>query len=471
MKQYTAVIIGGGPAGHACAVRVTQLGGKAALVERDFIGGICTNWGCTPSKSMIESAKIARVVRESGRYGIDVTGYSVDFKRVAQRRDDVIRKTRAEQTQLLQHFGVDIYQGEGQITAPGRVSVRLGKLDSDGESMHFSSENEVELQTEHIVLATGSRPLIPGFIDALDPTVVSSNRLISIDCLPETLTIVGGGVIGLEFATIFSNLGSKVTIVEFLERVLATMDPEISAEITRLMESNGVKILTAHKVTSLNNGVLHAENLHSGEAIELRGAVNLIAIGRQAVVDADHCNQIGLEVTRQGITVNDTLQTNLPKVWAVGDATGKSILAHVGIQQGMVCAENIMAGAPERMRSMDYSVIPAVIYTTPEVVGVGNVPADLTGVEVIKVPFSANLRASIEAYDEGFIKLWIKESRVVAAQAIGHNVSEIMQELANMIALRTDIRQVADIIHAHPTYAEIIRTALLLALGRAVDTY
>ncbi len=472
MKKYTAVVIGGGPAGHACAIRVAQLGGTVAVVERDYIGGICTNWGCTPSKSMIESAKIAGMVRESSRYGVDVPRFEVDFKRVAQRRDEVIRKTRQEQTHLLEHYGVDIYQGEGQVLAPGVVSVRRGKLDPDGETMHYSDEDALELQTEHIVMATGSRPLIPAFIDAKDPTVVSSNRLISIDHLPETLTIVGGGVIGLEFATIFSKLGSQVTIVEFLERVLAGMDAEISAEITRLIETNGVKILTAHKVTSLRDGVLRAESMKSGEVIELRSAMNLIAIGRQAVVDADQCTRLGLDFTPHGISVNDYLQTNLPNIWAIGDATGKSILAHVGIQQGMVCAENLMSGVAEsRIRRMDYSVIPAVIYTIPEVVGVGTVPADLSGVQVYKVPFGANLRAAIEAYEEGFLKVWVKERRVLAAQAIGHNVSEIMQELANMIALRTDIGDVADIIHAHPTYAEIIRTTLLLALSKAVDIY
>jgi len=312
----------------------------------------------------------------------------------------------------------------------------------------------------------GKNPLI---IDSKDPSVVSSNRLISINQQPETLTIVGGGVIGLEFATIFSNLGTKVTVVEFLPRVLAGMDPDISAEITRQMEDIGVTILTDHKVISVKNGTLVAENQQNRELIEVHSQMFLIAIGRQAVVHDETYTKLGIKYTRKGVEVDDYMRTNVPGIWSVGDATGKSILAHVGIQQGIVAAENMMSGDSAKYRKMDYDVIPAVIYSIPEVVGVGTVPADLSGVQVYKVPFSANLRANIEEYNAGFIKVWIKDYHILAAQAIGHNVSEIMQEFANMIALKTDIREVAEIIHAHPTYAEISRSILEYALGKAVD--
>lgn len=470
MGKYTAVVIGAGPAGHSCAVRIAQLGGKVAVIERDYIGGICTNWGCTPSKSMIESAKIAQTVQNSAKYGVNVDGYAIDFKQVAARRDKVIYKTREEITALLKHYDIDIYSGEAVIESPQKVKVLRGKLDMDGETMHYSGGEDL-LETENIVIATGSKPWAPAYLDTDDPSVVSSNRLITIDQLPKKLTIVGGGVIGLEFATIFSNLGSQVTIVEYLDRVLALMDPEISEAITQKLEAKGVKVLTSHKVVSVGGGSLKAENQKTGEMVEVNCNLTLVAIGRQAVVHEEAYNRLGIEYTRKGVNVDDTLKTNVPGIWAVGDATGKSILAHVGIQQGIICAENIMKSAMEEKREMDYSVIPAVIYTMPEVVGVGNVPQDMSGVQVYKVPFSANLRASIEEYDEGFIKIWVKDFRILAAQAIGHNVSEIMQEFANMIALKTDIRDVAKIIHAHPTYAEISRTILEFALGQAIDFY
>ncbi len=469
MNHYDAVIIGAGPAGHTCAVRIAELGGKVAVVERDFIGGICTNWGCTPSKAMIESAKVAKEVEHSARYGIEVDHFEIKFPKVAQRRNQVVLHTREFITDLLKHHNVDIFQGEAVIDSPHQVRVRFGKLDDKTYQMAYTGKEQI-LNTKNIVLATGSKPLIPGFIDENDPTIVSSHRLISINELPEKLTIVGGGVIGLEFGTIFSNLGSQVTIVELLPRVLAMMDPDISAEITRIMTENGVKILTNHKVSEVKNGVLTATNMETNETVEVRSDMNLIAIGRTAVLQEDLYERLGLEYSRKGIDVDDTLQSSIPGIWAIGDATGKSILAHCGIQQGVICAENIMRGDREP-RLMDYSVIPAIVYSMPEIFSIGQVPEDLSEVQVVKVPFIDNLRANIEEHTDGFLKLWIRDHKVVAAQAIGYMVSEIQQELANMIALGTDIDDITKIVHAHPTYNEIIKSALEYAEGKAVDFY
>lgn len=474
MSKYGVVVIGSGPAGYTCAIRLAQFGVKVAVVERDYVGGICTNWGCTPSKSMIESAKIARTVAEAAKYGIHVPSYTINFADVAARRNEVIRHAREEIIGLLQHYGIDLYQGEGSLAGPGRVAVRGGKLDADGEVMHFTGENQ-EISADHVVLGTGSSPSIPPFVDRDDPTVVSSNRLITIDHLPKTLIIVGGGVIGLEFATIFSNMGTQVTIVEYLDRVLATLDPEISAEITRLMEANGVRVLTGYEVKSVAGGKVQATNRQSGEPIELSAEGVLISIGRRPVIHEEEYTQTGVAFSKKGIEVDDFLRTSVKGIWAIGDATGKSILAHVGIQQGIICAENIAAtmhGKSESaLRPMDYAVIPAVVYSIPEVAAVGTVPADMDGVEVFKVPFTANLRARIEAYEEGFVKIWVKDGTVVATQALGHNVSEMIQELANMIALRTPINDVATIIHAHPTYSEITRTVLERALCKAIEVH
>ena len=469
MKKYDAVIIGAGPAGQTCAVRIAELGGKVAVVERDFIGGICTNWGCTPSKAMIESAKVAREVETSGKYGVHVDRFEINFPEVAERRNRVVLNTRESITELLKHHNVDIYQGEAEVLSPTEVKVRFGKLNDETFKMEFSGAEET-LETANIVLATGSKPLIPGFIDENDPTIVSSHALITINELPKTLTIVGGGVIGMEFATIFSNLGSQVTVVELLPRVLAMMDEDISSEITRIMESNGVRILTNHKVTGLADGVLKATNQDTGKEVEIRSQMNLIAIGRSAVLQEGLYDQLGLRYSRKGIEVDDTLSTSVLGVWAVGDATGKSILAHCGIQQGIICAENIMrsSGSP---RLMDYSVVPAIVYSLPEIFSIGTVPEDLSDVQVVKVPFNVNLRANIEEHTDGFIKLWLRGNRLIAAQAIGFMVSEIGQELANMIALGTDVTEVSKIIHAHPSYAEIIRSALDYSEQKAVDFF
>ncbi len=468
-KKYTAVIIGGGPSGHSCAVRISQLGGRVALVERDYVGGICTNWGCTPSKAMIESAKVSREVHESNKYGIQVKEIKIDFLKVAERRNKVVLQTRNYIRSLLEKYHVDIYSGEAIIESPSSVKVKFGKLDMDGTTMHYDGKEEL-LQTENIVIATGSQPLIPDFIDKSDPSIVSSNRLISINELPKTLTIVGGGVIGLEFATIFANLGSKVTIVEFLPRVLAGMDPDISEEITKQLIGIGVKIYTNHKVLSIHKGVLSAEEQNKKQIIEVRSDMFLIAIGRNAVIHEETYSKLGIQFSRKGVEVDDFLHTNIPGIWGIGDATGKSILAHVGIQQGIIAAENIMNN-DKQFRRMDYSVIPAIVYSIPEIGMVGTVPTDLANVKIVKVPFAINLRANIEEKNDGFVKLWIKEDRLVAAQAIGYNVSEIFQEYANMIALDSNVEDVARIIHAHPTYSEIARSAIDYAYGKAVDFY
>ena len=467
-KNYDVVIIGGGPSGHSSAVRIAELGGKVAIIERDFIGGICTNWGCTPSKAMIESAKVAYEAARAPDYGIEVGKVIVDFSKVAARRNKVVESTRAFITDLLRFHKVDIYQGEAIIDSPERVIVKHGKLDPDGVTMHYTL-GEDELGTRNIIIATGSQPLIPGFIDEKDPSIISSNRLISIDHLPKTLTIVGGGVIGMEFATIFSSLGSKVQIVEFLSRCIALTDPDISEYLTNVLEKRGVKILTNHKVLSIHKGQLEAENQVTKEMVHVKSDMFLIAIGRQAVVHEETYKKLGIQFSRKGVEVNEYLQTNVPGIWAIGDATGKSILAHVGIQQGIIAAENIRAKKNAPLRKMDYSVIPAVIYSIPEVAMVGTVPEDLKDVKVVKVPFDVNLRANIEDHKDGFIKLWIKDNHLVAAQATGYTVSEIFQEFSNMIALKTDIRDVSEIIHAHPTYSEIARSGLDYALGKAVD--
>ena len=468
MTHYTAIVIGAGPAGHTCAVRLAQMGAKVAVVERDYVGGICTNWGCTPSKSMIEAAKVARTVREAVKYGVNVDHFQVDFKAVAARRDEVIVKSRQDVNKLLQAHGVDIYLGEASVIRPGEVKIRSGKLDLDGYQMHYTGE-ETRIEAEHIILATGSQPLVPYFIDPQNPFVVSSNRLIAIGELPKRLTIVGGGVIGIEFATIFSNMGSEVTVIEYLDRILSMMDPEVSAALTEMYRDNGVRILTGHQVTAVEQGIVCARERESGKIVQVEADAVLIAIGRKPVIQEEMFDRLGIDYTDTGIRVDDQLRTSVPGVWAIGDATGKSILAHVGMQQGLVCAEYIMRAANDPERTMRYDVIPAVVYSIPEIVSVGRIPASQGEAEVYKVPFAANLRAKIEGFGEGFLKIWVKDCRVVAAQAIGHGVSEIMQELANMIALNTPIEQVADLIHAHPTYSEIVRTALEYSQGKATD--
>jgi dihydrolipoamide dehydrogenase len=475
--QYDAVIIGSGPAGYTAAIRVAQLGGKAAIIERDLVGGICTNWGCTPSKAMITSAKYAKLLKESSHYGLNHEGFTVDFARVAARRNEIMAKTREEIRHLLDHWKVDIYQGSGSIVDSHHVKVtpyenpnyQLAKdanLDIYSKQYDVIKE-ETTLETQNIVIATGSEPLVPGFLNKPDPTIINSNKLIWINELPKELTIVGGGIIGLEFSALFSHFGTKVRIVELLDRCVSMMDPEISAEIEKQLREIGVEILTGHKVLDISNGKLKVEVAATGEVKEIDSPMNLIAIGRRAVFNSPEMEALGVDFTPKGVGVDTYMRTSVKNIYAVGDSTGQSILAHVAIQQGIIAAENIMGAS----REMNYDVIPAVVYTLPEVATVGTIPQDLGHVNVVKMSFKNNLRASIEEHTTGFVKLWIdaRDNTLIAAQLIGDNAGEIIQGYANVIKLKVNIEEIANTIHAHPTYNEIVRNSFELALGRAIE--
>lgn len=471
--KYTAVIIGSGPAGYTSAIRISQLGGKAAIIERDLVGGICTNWGCTPSKAMITSAKYAKYMKEAAKYGINIEDFSVDFSKVAARRDQVMKDTREHIRGLLDHWNVDIIQGTGSIIDANHVKVEPydnpNKIYSDIE--YPTINEETILETENIIIATGSEPLVPGFLQKQDPTIINSNKLISIKELPAELTIVGGGIIGLEFSALFSHFGTKVRIIELLDRCLATFDPEISEAITKELTEQGIEILTGHKVLDITNGKIKLEVVATGEIKEIDSPMNLIAIGRKAVINNPMLDAVGIQYSPKGVGVDGYLRTNIPNIYAVGDATGLSILAHVAIQQGIIAAENIMNGHGKcELREMNYDIIPAVVYTLPEVATVGTIPADVNGINIVKFPFSANLRANIEEHNIGFVKMWLDANNtLLAVQMVGDYAGEIIQAYANVIQTKTSIEEISKIIHAHPTYNEIVRNSFEYVLNKAIE--
>ena len=445
--EYKVVIIGSGPGGYTAAIRAAQLGAKVAIIEKDLIGGICTNWGCTPSKAMLTSAKYAKMVRDSEKYGIQHDGINnVDFEKVASRRDMIMQRSREQIKGLLDHWKVEIIQGYGEIVDYNHVRV-----------------NDRVLEAENIIIATGSQPLIPSFLNIDDPSIINSNKLITIKELPKELTIVGGGIIGLEFSTLFSQLGTKVRIIELMDRCVSMMCPEISSYIEEELKKLDVEILTGHKVLSIENGIIKVQNTKTNVEKEIKSDVNLIAIGRKAELNSPELDRLNIKYTPKGVDVNDFMRTNVDNIYSVGDQTGKSILAHVAIQQGLVAAENIMGMKTE----MNYDVIPAVVYSIPEISSVGNVPDDLTNIEVISYPFTTNLKAMIEEHDKGFVKMWLeKDSKnLLAVQIIHDNAGELIQYYADIIRNKINIKDIVATIHAHPTYSEIVRNSLEFVLG------
>ncbi|MBD3204702.1 dihydrolipoyl dehydrogenase [Candidatus Woesearchaeota archaeon] len=446
ITEYDAVIIGSGPAGYTCAIRVSQLGGKAAVIEKDLTGGICTNWGCIPTKAMITSAKIVDTIKKSSRFGIDVKDFEIDFKKITKHRDRTVKISRKGIETLLKKNDVDLIHGQGKIISDNEVKV-----------------DDKTIKAKNIVVATGSSPIIPGFIK-LGEDILSSKELLQIKEIPEKLIIVGGGVIGLEFATLFSILGSEVTIVEMMERLLVNADPEISKELEKAYSRKKINIFTKHKVLSAKSNSVEIEDMTEGKKLTLKADKILVAIGRRANVDKEEMENNSIKYSKTGIKVDNHMRTNKKNIYAIGDITGKSILAHVGIQQAVVAAENIMG----KNTKMNY-VVPACIYTIPEVAEVGANETEVDDTKVGKFPMIVNARARGEGHTTGFIKVVIKDDLLVGCQMIGHNVTELISEAAVIIKNKISCKEILKTIHPHPTYAESIKGAIEDAYKEAID--
>jgi len=298
---------------------------------------------------------------------------------------------------------VDLIQGAGEIVSSTEVKV-----------------NEEVLKAKNIVIATGSSPIVPGFIK-LSENVITSKQLLQIEEIPKSMIIVGGGVIGLEFATLFSYLGTEVTIVEMLDTILNNFDKDIPLELEKQMKRKGVTILTKHKVLEVTDSHVKVENLVNNETIELSAEKTLIAIGRRANIEPEKLEKLGVNYEKTGISVDETMRTNIPNIYAIGDINGISILAHVGIEQGIVAAENIMGNNAQ----MEYTV-PGCIYTLPEVATVGKREDEVENPKIGMFPMIANGRARGEIHTEGFIKVVIKDDLIVGAHMVGHNTTETL---------------------------------------------
>ncbi|MBU0757762.1 MAG: dihydrolipoyl dehydrogenase [Nanoarchaeota archaeon] len=444
--SYNTIVIGSGPAGYTCAIRLAQLGAKVACLEKEFAGGVCTNWGCIPTKAMITAAKTVDMLKKAKRFGITVNDYSVDFAGLAKHRNLVVSTSRRGIEGLLKANNVEFVNGEAKILSSTEIKI-----------------NEQVLKTENIVIATGSSPIVPGFI-SLSENVITSKQLLQMDSLPESIIIVGGGVIGLEFATLFSHLGTEVTVVEMLDTVLNNFDRDIPAELEKQFTRKGVKLLTKHKVLSVEDQKVKVQNLENNEELELTAEKILIAIGRKPNVIPEMLDPIGLKYDRTGITVDDSMRTNIPNIYAIGDITGKSILAHVGIAQGVVAAEAIMG----KTTKMEYTV-PGCIYTLPEVATVGLKEDEVENALIGRFPLIVNGRARGEVHTEGFVKVVIKDDLIVGAHMVGHNTTELISEAAVAIKNRIPAKDVMNTIHPHPTYSECFKGAIEDAYGEAID--
>lgn len=455
-------IIGGGPGGYVAAIKAAKMGAKVILIEKDVLGGTCLNRGCIPTKSLVRSAEIFKNLKEAENFGCQAENISVDIKNVIGRKNRVITQLVQGIEYILKKHDVRVIRGIGEIKDCNTVFVK-------------EKAAEITIKTNNIIIATGSKSSslpIPG--KDLECVMDSSDAL-QMDELPEKMVIIGGGVIGMEFAFIFSGFGVDVTVVEFLDEVLAAFDSDIIEEISKIAKSKGIKIFTGSKVEQIIQG-------EDGQSIVVFSKDNekkyisadkvLMAVGRQPSLDGLGVASLGLELNDKGrgIKVNEKMQTNIPNIYAIGDVTNRVLLAHVASHQGIVAVKNIM-GVPSEI---DYNVIPSAIFTDPEIamVGIGEKAAKKQGidVEVGKFPFAASGKALTMGESRGFVKI-IKQKctgKILGGAIIGPHATDLIAEIALAVKKGLTCEDVIETVHAHPTTAEAIHEAVLAAEGGAI---
>ncbi|MGD0288292.1 MAG: dihydrolipoyl dehydrogenase [Candidatus Binataceae bacterium] len=468
-SRYDLVVIGSGPGGYVAAIRASQLKLRVAVIERDLPGGVCLNWGCIPSKALLNSAETMESIRGAGKeHGIEVGEIKLDFKRVIARSREAADKLSKGVRFLLRKNKVDYIEAEGVITGPHTVALRpvTGKPAPPAEA----------IEAERILIATGSgEKLFPGM--ALGDGVMTSREALIHDRLPQSVVIIGAGAIGAEFGYFYQAFGAKVTIVELEAHMLPGFDAEIAEELRKSFVRRGVKVLTGHAFKSMaragdGNGWSVALDA-GGTPKTIEAEAVLVAVGRNPLSRELGLDAVGIEGDRGGyIKIDDSFRTTCPSIYAIGDVARPPLLAHKASAEGIAAVE-IMAGVREP--GFDLLSIPGCIYCEPEVavVGLSEAQARERGIEVKvgKIPFRANGKAVAINQTEGFVKIVASKeySEVIGCQIIGHHATDLISEIVLGRTLETTTAELGRSIHPHPTLSESIMEAALAAEGEAIN--
>lgn len=456
-QQVDVVVIGGGPGGYVAALRVAQLNGRVVLIERDTVGGTCLNRGCIPTKSLYTSAKVLNACRNASQFGVNAGAASPNLAGMISRKDKIVGQLVRGVESLLKRADIRIVKGTGRILGPGQV-----------EAIHADGTCEI-IETRTILVATGSEPARLPILPTDSPNIIDSTEALKLTEIPGRLVVIGAGAVGLELATIYHTLGSKVIVIEMLPQILPAEDEEVAGLLEKELVKQGLEILTGMKVirAAQKSDCLELE-LSSGRVIQTD--MTLVAAGRSLNTENIGLESIGVQLNKRQILVNSRMQTNIPGVYAIGDVVGGWMLAHVASKQGLVAAENIM-GIPTRM---DYRVVPRTVWTIPEVASVGMTQkeAEEAGrpVRVGRFPFRALGKAKAIGEVEGFVKLIgdAKTDELLGAQMIGPDVTDLIAEVALGMQLETTVEEVAHTIHAHPTLPEAIMEAAHNLIGQPI---
>lgn len=458
------VVIGAGPGGYVGAIRAAQLGAKVIVVEKEYLGGTCLNWGCIPSKAMIASVETLHHVKHASDFGVNVEGnISFDFAKMGARRDKIVQTLRGGIGMLLKKNKIEHVEGYAKF-----VDAHTLNVEKDGQVRTIRAKN--------FMLASGSTiivPPIPGLEGGPEEGIWTSDDAVTSKVQPKKMVIIGGGVIGVEFSYVFNGIGTEVTVVEMMPRVLPMMDEDLGNELGKLLTRQGVKLKTGTAVEKLEKTKggwkVHMKSGTATEVIEVD--VVLVAVGRRSFTDQMNLEGIGVKTNRRGVEVDDTLRTSVPNIFAIGDVTGRIQLAHVSSYEGTVAAENIVKGS---QRKADHKAVPNCIYTVPEVASVGLTEGEAKeqgyDITVGKFAFRPLGKAMASGNQDGFVKVVAdkKYGEVLGVHMIGAHVTDMIHQAVVAIKLEATIDVMVDTIHAHPTMSEAVLEAYEDAHGMAV---
>ena len=458
--KYDLTVIGSGPGGYVAAIRAAQLGMKTAIIERyNTLGGTCLNVGCIPSKALLDSSEHYHNAKEKFElHGIKLTGLKVDMPQMIKRKNEVVEQTVNGLSFLMKKNKIDVLTGHGSFVDAHTISI--AKADGTTET----------IETEKAIIATGSKPIVPGNFNYDKKRVITSTEALNIQDVPKRMVVVGGGVIGLELGSVFARLGTQVEVVEFLDRIIPGMDGDCSKELMRALKKLGMQFHLRHMVTdvkaSKKDVAISVQKRDSEETFTINADYCLVAIGRRPYTDNLGLDKAGVATDDKGrILVDEHLQTNVSHIYAIGDVIRGAMLAHKAEEEGVFAAEIIAGQKPH----IDYNLIPGVVYTWPEVAGVGKTEEQLKeeGVpyKVGKFPFKALGRARASTDTDGMVKVIAhKETdEILGVHMVGPRTADMIAEAVALMEFRASAEDAARMSHAHPTYTEAMKEAALAA--------
>lgn len=459
--KYDLIVIGSGPGGYVAAIRASQLGLKTAVVEKAEPGGICLNWGCIPTKSLLKSAKVYDYIRHAADFGITIEGTAKpDFSAVVARSRGVSEGMSKGVQFLLRKNKIDLIKGWGKIDGKGGVMV-----DNDGESTLYNSD--------HIILATGARSKQLSGLEQDGKKIIGYREAMTLPKLPESMIVVGSGAIGSEFANFYNTMGTRVTLIEFLPAIVPNEDEEVSKQLARSFKKAGMKILTGSSVESVDtSGKMCKASVKTKKGTEvIEAEIVLSAVGVETNIEGIGLEEAGVKSEKGKIIVDDYYRTSVKGIYAIGDIVHGPALAHVASAEGIICVEKI---AGKETEPLDYGNIPACTYTSPEVASVGLTEAAAReqgyDVKIGKFPFLASGKAAAEGATDGFVKLVFegKYGELLGAHMIGAGVTEMISEIVVARKLETTVHEIIKSVHPHPTMSEAIMEAAAAAWGEVI---